>query len=41
MRWPVYGIGETRAGIDGHVILDAARRSIQLWPEEEDSPRAD
>jgi len=30
----VYGIGETRVGIDGQVILDAARRSVQLWPED-------
>ena len=34
-QWPVYGIGETRVGIDGQVILDAARRSVQLWPEDE------
>ena len=33
-QWPVYGIGETRVGIDGQVILDAARRSVQLWPED-------
>ena len=39
-QWPVYGIGETRVGIDGQVILDAARRSVRLWPEEGDSPRA-
>ena len=34
-QWPVYGIGETRTGIDGQVILDAARRSVQLWPEDD------
>ncbi len=39
-QWPMYGIGETRVGIDAQLILDAARQSIQLWPEEEDSPSA-
>jgi hypothetical protein len=34
-QWPVYGIGETRIGIDGQLILDAARRSVQLWPEDD------
>ena len=34
-QWPVYGIGETRTGIDGQLILDAARRSVQLWPEDD------
>ncbi len=29
-QWPVYGIGETRVGIDGQLILDAARRSVRL-----------
>jgi hypothetical protein len=29
------GIAESRAGIDAQLILDAARRSIQLWPENE------
>jgi hypothetical protein len=37
-QWPVYGIGETRVGLDAQLILDAARRSIQLWPE--DDPNA-
>ena len=37
-QWPVYGIGETRVGLDAQLILDAARRSIQLWPE--DDPKA-
>lgn len=31
-QWPTFGIGETRVGIDAQLILDAARRSIQLWP---------
>jgi hypothetical protein len=34
-QWPVSGIGETRIGIDGQLILDAARRSVQLWPEDD------
>ena len=34
-QWPVYGIGETRIAIDGQLILDAARRSVQLWPEDD------
>jgi hypothetical protein len=27
------GINETRGSIDADLILDAARRSIQIWPE--------
>jgi hypothetical protein len=27
--------GETRVGIDAQLILDAARHSVQLWPEDE------
>jgi hypothetical protein len=34
-RWPMYGIAETRAAIDAQLILDAAQRSIRLWPEHE------
>jgi hypothetical protein len=34
-QWPLYGIGETRIGIDGQLILDAARRSVRLWPEDD------
>jgi hypothetical protein len=33
-EWPTYGIAETRAGLDAQLILDAARRSIPLWPED-------
>ena len=33
-QWPLYGIGETRVSIDGQLILDAARRSVRLWPED-------
>jgi len=39
-QWPMFGIGETRVGIDAQLVLDAARQSIQLWPEEEDLPSA-
>ena len=34
-EWPMFGIAETRVGIDAQLILDAARRSVQLWPEDE------
>jgi hypothetical protein len=34
-QWPEYGIGETHVGIDAQLILDAARRSVRLWPEGE------
>ncbi len=34
-RWPALGTGENRAGIDAQLILDAARQSVQLWPEDE------
>jgi hypothetical protein len=34
-EWPGLGIAETRAGLDAQLILDAARRSVQLWPEDE------
>jgi hypothetical protein len=32
-HWPTLGTAEHRAGIDAQLILDAARRSIPLWPE--------
>jgi hypothetical protein len=32
-HWPTLGTGDQRAGIDAQLILDAARRSVQLWPE--------
>ena len=31
-HWPTLGTGENRVGIDAQLILDAARRSSQLWP---------
>jgi hypothetical protein len=34
-EWPMYGIAETKVGIDAQLILDAAQRSIRLWPEDE------
>jgi hypothetical protein len=34
-EWPDFGIRETRVGIDAQLVLDAAGRSIQLWPENE------
>jgi len=32
-EWPAFGIAESRAGIDAQLILDAAARSVRLWPE--------
>jgi hypothetical protein len=34
-QWPMYGIAETRVGIEAQLILDAARRSVRLWPADE------
>ena len=34
-EWPAFGIAESRAGIDAQLVLDAARRSVRLWPENE------
>jgi len=34
-EWPAFGIAESRAGVDARVILDAAGRSVRLWPEDE------
>ena len=34
-EWPPFGIAESRTGIDAQLILDAARRSVRLWPEDE------
>jgi hypothetical protein len=33
-QWPTFGIAETRVSIDAQLILDAARRSVRLWPED-------
>ena len=35
-EWPACGIAESRADTDAQLILDAARRSVRLWPENED-----
>ena len=32
-RWPSMGISEARVSMDADLILDAARRSVQIWPE--------
>jgi hypothetical protein len=34
-QWPMYGMAETRVGIDAQLILDAAQRSVRLWPSAE------
>ena len=34
-EWPAFGIAESRAVIDAQLILDAARRGVRLWPENE------
>jgi hypothetical protein len=33
-QWPAHGIGESRVEIDAQLILDAATRAIELWPED-------
>ena len=32
-EWSAFGMPETRAVIDGQLVLDAAGQSIRLWPE--------
>jgi hypothetical protein len=32
--WPARGIPESRAEIDGGLILDAAERAVTLWPDD-------
>lgn len=34
-EWAALGIPESRAGLDAQLILDAAARSIRLWPDGE------
>jgi hypothetical protein len=34
-EWPAFGIAESRIEIDAGLVLDAARRSVRLWPESE------
>ena len=35
-EWPAFDIAESRVGIDAQLILDAAQRSVLLWPESQD-----
>ena len=35
VEWSAFGIAESRAIIDAQLILDAAGRSVRLWPENE------
>jgi hypothetical protein len=32
-NWPTLGTSESRVGVDAQLILDAAGRSVRLWPE--------
>ena len=32
-QWPAMGISDARVSIDAGLILDAARHSVQIWPE--------
>ena len=32
-RWQAMGISENRVSIEAELILDAARRSVQIWPD--------
>jgi hypothetical protein len=34
-EWPAFGIAESLAITDAQLILDTARRSVRLWPENE------
>ncbi len=34
-QWPTFGIAETRVSIDAQLILDAARRSVRIWPADD------
>jgi hypothetical protein len=34
-EWPAYGITGRRVSIDAQLILDAARQSVRLWPDDE------
>jgi len=35
-EWPAFRIDESRADIDAQLILDAAARATQIWPESDD-----
>ncbi|WP_328850762.1 hypothetical protein OG994_21500 [Micromonospora globbae] len=34
-QWPIFGIPECRSTVDAQLILDAARRAVQLWPDDD------
>ncbi len=40
-EWPGLGLAETRVEIDAQPILDAAARSVQIWPENDEPGPAD
>jgi hypothetical protein len=35
-EWPALGLTEARVEIDAQLILDAAARSVQIWPENDE-----
>jgi hypothetical protein len=39
--WPVYGVAETRAELDGAAIRAAAARAVILWPEEPETDQGE
>ncbi len=42
VAWPAGGLAESTVSIEGAVILEAAERALQLWPDEPDAlPEAD
>ena len=38
-EWPAFGIPESRAELDARLILDAAARAVESWPEDGDPAR--
>ena len=34
-EWAAAGIGEAQASLDAHLIVEAARHSVPLWPEQD------
>src|SRR5256885_6760927 len=38
-EWPAFGIPESRAELHARLILDAAARAVELWPEDGDPAR--
>jgi hypothetical protein len=39
--WPMHGVAETRAEMDGAAIREAAQRAVILWPEEPETVPGD